>query len=317
MNAIKVKDVISYLAFAAIIAIVLCYFASLGLRVQPPSNRTNLSMDVPDVNGLVVDSNVLLRGVPVGKVTSTATSLNAASIGFYVEAPFQIPVDTEVQLQNLSALGESYIELVPRSDGGAMLKDNQHISTASVVQPPSISELATSVVRVLHQMDPDALARIISESDAALPDPVAVLPNLARASNSFNNMLNGLDGQGRELLSNFGTLIHNSEWVNPDLTTFTPVAAKAGVNWQDFYKHLPILLSRNEPESIAGLNNLVARLQALLDTSGGDLKVVGEALQPKLNTIAGTLMNFDSGQILDHFLQQVPAYGLITLRVKP
>jgi phospholipid/cholesterol/gamma-HCH transport system substrate-binding protein len=317
VNAIKLKDVISYFVFAVIIATVLCYFASLGLRVRPPSNRTNLSMDVPDVNGLVVDSNVLLRGVPVGKVTNTKTSLNSASIAFYVESPYQIPVDTEVQLQNLSALGESYVELVPRSDGGAMLKDNQHISTESVVQPPSISELATSVVRVLHQMDPDALARIIDESDAGLPDPVAVLPNLSRASTSFNNMLNGLNGEGRELLSNFGTLIHNSEWVNPDLTTFTPIAAKAGVNWQDFYKHLPILLGRNEPESIAGLNNLVARLQALLDKSGGDLKVLGEAFQPKLNTIAGTLMNFDSGQILDHFLQQVPADGLITLRVTP
>ncbi len=29
-------------------------------------------------------------------------------------------------------------------------------------------------------------------------------------------------------------------------------------------------------------------------------------MQPKLNEIAGVLMNFDSGQILDHFLQQVP-----------
>lgn len=317
MNAIKKKDVISYLVFAAIIAIVLCYFGSLGLRIRPPANRTNLSMDVPDVNGLVVDSNVLLRGVPVGKVTHTATSPDAASIAFYVEAPYQIPVDTEVQLQNLSALGESYIELVPRGDGGPMLKNNQHISTTSVVQPPSISELATSVVRVLHQMNPEALGRIISESDAALPDPIAVLPNLSHASNAFNNMLNGLNGQGRALLSNFGTLIRNSEWVNADLTAFTPIAAKAGVNWQDFYKHLPILLGRSEPESIAELNNLVARLQAFLDVNGGDLKVLGEAFQPKLNTIAATLMNFDSGQILDHFLAQVPADGLITLRVRP
>lgn len=317
MIAVTKKDVISYLVFAIIIGIVLAYFASFGLRVKPPSDRTSLSMDVPDVNGLVIDSNVLLRGVPVGKVTGTRTSIDAASIDFYVGSQFHIPVDTEVQLQNLSALGESYIELVPRSDGGPMLQDNQHISAESVVQPPSISELATSVVRVLDQMDPDALARIIGESDAALPDPVAVLPNLARASTLLNNMLNGLNGQGRALLSNFQTLIRNSEWVNPDLTAITPSVAYAGVAWQDFFKHLPILLSRNEPEGIGELNSLVARIQTLLDTSGADLKILGEAFQPKLNTIAATLMNFDSGQILDHFLQQVPADGMITLRVTP
>jgi phospholipid/cholesterol/gamma-HCH transport system substrate-binding protein len=311
------RDVISYLVFAVIIATVLAYFGTLGLRVNPPSDRTDLSMDVPDVNGLVAGSNVLLRGAPIGKVTNTKTSLNAASIDFYVEGQYKIPVNTEVQLQNLSALGESYIELVPRSDGGPTLKDHQRISTESVVQPPSISELATSVVRVLHQLDPDALSRIIGEADAALPDPVAVLPNLARASTLLNNMLNGLNGQGRELLSNFQTLIRNSEWVNPDFTAITPTVRNIGLHWQDFYKHFPIMFSRNQPEQLLQLNNLVARVQTLLDTSGGDLKVLGEAFQPKLNTIAGTLMNFDSGQILDHFLQQVPADGMITLRVTP
>jgi ABC-type transporter Mla subunit MlaD len=317
MNFITKRDVTSYLVLAAIIAVVLTYFASLGLRLRPPADRINLSMNVPEINGLVADSNVLLRGVPVGKVTHTNTSVDAASIDFYIEGPYQIPVDTEVQLQNLSALGESYIELRPRSEGGPVLHGNQRIATESVVQPPSISELATSVVRILHQMDPDALARIIAESDAALPDPVAVLPNLSRTATMFNNMLNGLNGEGRALLSNFQTLIRNSEWVNPDLTAITPAVTDIGIAGQDFSKHLPVLLNRNQPENVSNLNNLVARIQGLLDTSGGDLKVLGEAIQPKLNTIAATLMNFDSGQILDHFLDQVPADGVITLRVRP
>jgi phospholipid/cholesterol/gamma-HCH transport system substrate-binding protein len=317
MNAVRLRDVMSYLAFAVIIAIVLGYFWSLGLRVNPPSDRTNLSMDVPETNGLVVGSNVLLRGAPVGKVTNTKTSIRAATVGFWVDGRYRIPVDTEVRLENLSALGESYIELMPRSDGGQMLKDNQHIAAESVIQPPSISELATSVVRVLNQLDPDALKRIISESNAALPDPTVVLPNLSRASTLFNNMINNMHGQGRELLSNFQSLLQNADWVNPDLNTIVPQADAIGVYWQDFYKHLPILFSRDEPEGVKNFNNLVARVQGLLDTNGGDLKVLGEAFQPKLNTIAGVLMNFDSGQILDHFLQQVPADGTITLRVKP
>jgi virulence factor Mce-like protein len=317
VNAVRLRDVISFLAFGVIIAVVLFYFGTLGLRLSPPSDRIDLSMDVPDVNGLVAGSNVLLRGAPVGKVTSTTTSIDAATVGFYVDGDHEIPVDTEVRLENLSALGESYIELLPRSGSGEMLRDDQHISAESVVQPPSISELATSIVRVLHQLDPDALARIIGEAKTALPDPNVVLPNLSNASTKFNNMLNGLNGQGRELLSNFQALLHNAEWVNPSLTALTPDLLAIGVNGQDFFKHLPILFSRDEPETIQHLNNLVARFQTLIDERGGDLKILGEALQPKLNTIAGALMNFDSGQILDHFLQQVPADGAITLRVRP
>lgn len=317
MNAIRLRDVISFLAFGVITAVVLGYFGTLGLRVSPPSDRTNVSMDVPDINGLVVGSNVLLRGAPVGKVTKTATSVEAATVDFYIDGRFRVPVDTEVRLENLSALGESYLQLLPRSDGGPMLVDYQRIATESVIQPPSISELATSVVRVLDQLDPDALERIISESNTALPDPTTVLPNISRASTLLNKMVAGMNGQGRALLSNFQTLLQNAEWVNADLTTLTPRVLGIGVAWQDFFKHLPILNSRDEPEGVRNLNNLIARVQGLLDDRGGDLKVLGEAFQPKLNTIAGSLMNFDSGQILDHFLQQVPAEGTITLRVSP
>lgn len=317
MSAVRPKDAVSYMAFAVITASVLFYFGTLGLRVSPPSDRITLSMSVPDVNGLVPDSNVLLRGVPVGKVTNTGTGLDTASIDFWVGGGYDIPVDTEVQLQNLSALGESYIELVPRSSGGPLLKDGQHIATEEVRAPASISEFATTATRILNQLEPGALQRIIDEANAAFPDPVAALPNLSRASTLFNNMLNGLNGEGRALLDNFGTLIRNSEWINPDLTAFTPSVQTAGMYWQDWFKHIPILVSRDNPDGVIAFNNLVARFQGLLDISGGDLKVLGEAFQPKLNTIAATLMNFDSGQILDHFLNQVPADGMITLRVRP
>ncbi len=317
MNAIKIKDVVSYLVFAIITAIVLFYLGTLGLRVSPPSNRTNLSMNVPEINGLVPDSNVLFRGVPVGKVTKTSTGIDAASIDFWIGGEYEVPVDTQVELQNLSALGESYLELMPRSDGGPLLKDNQRISTESVVAPASVSELATTATRILNQLEPGALQRIITEADAAFPDPVRVLPNLSRVTTLFNNMLNGLNGEGRVLLSNFGTLIRNSEWINPDLTAVTPNVTMIGLYWQDFFKHLPVLFARDSPDNFRQLKYLLDRVQTLLDNSGGDLKVLGEAFQPKLNTIAATLMNFDSGQILDHFLNQVPADGMITLRVRP
>ncbi len=71
-----------------------------------------------DINNIVVDSNVLLRGVPVGKVTRIDTSVATATIHFYIDGQYQVPVDSDVRLDNLSALGESYIELEPRSSGG-------------------------------------------------------------------------------------------------------------------------------------------------------------------------------------------------------
>lgn len=313
----RMRDVVSFGAFALIVVGVLGYFGSLGLRVKPPAERTNLSMDLAEINNLVTGSNVLLRGVPVGKVATISTTVHAATVGFWVDRRYRIPRDSEVRIENLSALGESYIALMPRSEGGPVFTDGQYIATELVIQPPSISELATSVVRVLDQLDAGALKRIVAELDAALPNPTAVLPNLSRTSMLLKKTAADMQGRGRVLLDNFQALLQNAEWVGPVLDGLTPSLVETFKWSQDMFKGIPPFLHRGEPENIINLNKLVARIQRFLDTSGGDLKVLGEAMLPKLNTISAALMNFDTGRILDNMLAAVPEDGTITLRVLP
>lgn len=313
----RMKDIVSFAAFAAIIAFVLGYFTTLGIRVQPPAERTNLTMEVADINGLEVGSNVLLRGVPIGKVTRTGTSIQAATISFYVEDRYRVPVDSEIRLENLSALGESYISLTPRTAGGAVLQDGQRIAAEAVTAPPSISELTTSVVRVLNQLDPSALERVVGETNAAVPDPVAVLPNISRASTLLRNMVADLHGSGSAVFDNVQTLLEHSEYAAPALAGLTPRITELGVWIQDINKQPVNIVSGNGVDNVANLNKLVRRFQLFLDDGGPNLKVLGEAFLPKLNAIAAALSNFDTGQILDNMLAAVPADGAITLRVVP
>lgn len=172
----KIRHAISLVAFGLIVAYAVYYIAALGVRIGPPDNRVNVSMQVSDINGLVVDSNVLLRGVPVGKVTGIDTSMHSATVRFYIGKQYPIPVDSDVRLENLSALGESYIGLVPRTSEGPMFHNGQQVATENVKQPASISELATSVVRVLNQMDPGQLNRLVNETDHALPPRMPCCP---------------------------------------------------------------------------------------------------------------------------------------------
>ncbi len=311
------RDVVSFAAFGAIIVFVLGYFGTLGIRINPPAERINLSMNVTDVNGIVAGSKVLLWGVPVGKVTNTGTTLETSFIDFYVDDRYHIPLDSEIRLDNLSALGESYINLMPRSDGGPMLQDGQRIAADAVTQPASISELATSVVRVLNQLEPGALERVIDEADSALPEPATVLPNISRASTLLRNTIADFNGSGRAVFDNVQTLLENSEYVAPALSGLTPRTYETMVYLQDFVKHMTIFGHRDEPNSLINFNKFIKRVQDFVDTSGGDLKVLGEAFLPKLNAIAAALMNFDTSQILDNMLAAVPADGVITLRVVP
>jgi hypothetical protein len=321
----RIRDIVSFAALAALIGIALTYIGALGVQVKPPDNRVRLSMTVHDINSLVVDANVLLRGVSVGKVTGIDMTVDAATIDFYVDARYKVPVDTEVRLENLSALGESYIGLFPRSTGGSMLQDGQRIATEFVVQPPSIGELATSVVRLLSQLDPGALKRIVDESDAAFPDPTTVLPNINNASVLLLNSVRDLNGRGGELLDNFQVLLQNAGWVGGVLTDVSPWVRQIGWDLQGIYMDVvstytdqapvPIREGVNGPANMVHFGDFLERIQKLLDDRGGDIKVLAEAMRPKVAGIAGALMNFDTGQLLDNVLATVPEDGTINLRV--
>lgn len=304
----------TFTVFIAMIGVFVAYIASLGIRVNPPVNRTALSLDVADINNIAVDSNVLLRGVPVGKVTRIDTSVATATIHFYVDGQYQVPADSEVRLENLSALGESYIELEPRSSGGPILHNGQRLPPAK--QPPSISELGASVVRVLNQLDPHQLGRVVGEADAGLPDPGRVLPNLSRTSLLLRNTTAGFNGYGRELLDNFQVLLQNASFVGPALAAAEPSVRDLGpvlnVTWDYTLAEPGLHLVFEDPTQMTAL---VTRFQKFLDDRGADLRVLGTATSANVKLITNALKNFDSSQILANLLATVPEDGAIELHV--
>jgi phospholipid/cholesterol/gamma-HCH transport system substrate-binding protein len=310
-----IRNCLTFIAFGAMIATAVAYVGSLGVRIGPPSDRTTISMQVADVNGLVLDSNVLLRGVPVGKVTGIESSVSGATVDFYIDGRYRVPVDSDVRLENLSALGETYIGLVPRRDGGQTMYSGMHLTTEQVTQPASISELATSVVRLLNQADPVALKRIVNEADTALPDPNTVLPNLSRTAVLFRNMVSDMNGRGRDLLDNFQTLVRNAGWVGPVIADMAPGIGQTGYNVGQTISSARLTTVQGAPGILRDFSKFLDRIQRLLDNNAGDLRIVGEAMLPHLKGVAGALLNFDTGQILSNVLATVPQDGAVTLHV--
>lgn len=312
----KVKGLISFAVFAGMIAALLGYVASLGIRVAPPNDRTSLSMDVSDINNLVVDSSVLLRGVPVGKVTRIEASPFSATIHFYIDGKYKIPSDSIVRLSNLSALGEAYIDLQPRTSGGTVFKDGQHIPPESIKQPASISELGVSVVRVLNQLDPGQLRQVIGETDRGLPDPYAVLPNLERASQLLNRTTIDLNGQGKAALDNVQSLLEHAGFVGPTLADATPGIRSIGPPLQRLWNNGNIIMIRDDtPGNIYVFGKFLQRIQKLLDDRAPDIRVLTEPLMANVNAIAAALQTVDTGQVLANLLAAVPEDGAINLHV--
>jgi phospholipid/cholesterol/gamma-HCH transport system substrate-binding protein len=303
--------------FAVMIAAFLVYVAHLGVRVAPPADRTNLAMDVADVNSLVVGSNVLLRGVPVGKVDRVDTSISHATIHFFIDNKFKVPRDSVIRLENLSALGESYIEVEPKTSTGLAFKDGERIPGESIVAPKSISDLGASVVRTLNQLDPGRLHDVVNQADAALPDPYSVLPNLERAGQVLNNTTTGLNGQGRRALDNLQSLLEKAGFVGSMLSEPAPALKVMGGQliphtWDTGANGT---LHAKMPETVYVFGKFMQRIQQFLDDRGADLRVLTEPLTPNIQAIASALGNVDSSQILSNLLAATPPDGAIELHV--
>jgi phospholipid/cholesterol/gamma-HCH transport system substrate-binding protein len=313
---VKIRYLATFVAFALIVAGAISYIASLGVTVGPPDHRAAMSMDVPDVNGVAVGSSVLLRGVPVGKVTGVDTTLAAATIQFYVDDRYPIPADSDVRLDNLSGLGETYIALLPRSAGGPVLRNGQRLAAKDIHAPTSISELSVNAEHVLGQLDPNLLSNLTDEADLALPTDDGILPTLSSAGQLLRTAVQGLNGRGAEVLANAQTLLRNAGFVGPAMAELSPYIGQIGQNWHDTLAHAyAIVLQSGAPESLKNVGSLLDRIQKFLDSRSADLKVFAEAMIPNIESIAAATMNFDTGQMLTNMLEAVPEDGRITLRL--
>ncbi len=310
-----IRGALSFIAFAAMIVFALGSFRSMGVTLSPPPNRTHISMQVKDISGLVVGSSVQLRGVPIGEINSISTTIDDATVHFAIDSHYKIPVDSDIRLETLSALGEAYVEVIPRSDGGPILRDGQLLATEAITQPLTISELATTVVRVLNQFDPAALERIVSELDAALPNPAETLPNLANTAVLLRNAASSMHGKGRDLLDNFQALLQNAQFVGPVLAFNAPWLIKMGDDLARMNDAAVVLHDQGAPQTLHNLSHLVGRIEHFLDHSGGDIKVLMQSMLPYLNDTSGALMNLDTAQVFGNMLAAVPEDGAVTLHV--
>ena len=89
------------------------------------------------------------------------------------------------------------------------------------------------------------------------------------------------------------------------LADVTPVLSPIGGHVNNLVGAVRVFIDFGFPPAVWNLNRYLDRIQKLLDDNGADLKVLGEAVLPKLKGIAGSLM-------LRHWSNSVELPGLCT-----
>ena len=90
--------------------------------------RMKVTLELPETGGLYRFSNVTYRGVEVGKVTGVALTPHGVKATLSLTSSSKIPANLQAEVRSISAVGEQYVDLLPRTDSPPYLHDGSVIA---------------------------------------------------------------------------------------------------------------------------------------------------------------------------------------------
>ncbi|MBI2695752.1 MCE family protein [Mycobacterium nebraskense] len=143
------------------------YYAHLP-AVYLGIGRYTVKLQLERAGELYRAGNVTYRGVEVGKVSKVQLSDSGVEAVLSLQSDVKIPADLTASVHSASAIGEQYVDLVPRSGKGPMLKNGDVIPQDRTTIPPNINSLLLAATRGLNAIPRGNLKTVVDESYIAV-----------------------------------------------------------------------------------------------------------------------------------------------------
>ena len=140
----------------------------------------------PDSGGIFVGGEVTYRGVGVGEVSDMELTKTGVDVVLSIDkSQDKIPADTLALVGNKSAVGEQYVDLEPRRDGGPYLKDKSVLAPGNTQVPVSTTEILTNLDKLVNSVPQGSLRTVVSELGAGFKGTGSALGQIIDTSNQF------------------------------------------------------------------------------------------------------------------------------------
>lgn len=285
-------------ALVALVGVLYVGFRYAGFENLLGSSTYPVRVQMTDPGGIFTDADVTYRGVSVGSVGPLRLSGDGveATLDIDEDAP-PIPADTDVVVRNLSAIGEQFVDIVPRTDGGPFLEAGSVVPVDRVRIPVPVERLIGSVDALAASVPQDSLRTVVDELGVAFDGTAQPLAKILDTTDTFTTA-------AREALPQTLTLLRDGRTV---LSTQNEVAGQ----FADISRDLKLVGEQLE-ESDPDIRRLFEtgpaagyELSKLLRDSGDDLgrlisnlltiSRVAEPRQENLRQILATYPGMASG----------------------
>jgi phospholipid/cholesterol/gamma-HCH transport system substrate-binding protein len=123
-------------------------------------------LELSDTGGLYRFSNVTYRGVQIGKVTAVGPTATGAEAALSIDTSPKIPADVHAAVRRMSAVGEQYVDLIPRSESPPYLHDGSVIAARDTTIPQPVGQMLDRLSALVNSIPKDKLSKLLDESMA-------------------------------------------------------------------------------------------------------------------------------------------------------
>ncbi len=120
-------------------------------------------VDLPASGGLYRFGNVTYGGVEVGKVTAVELTDDGVRARLEIDDSRQIPADLEARVRSVSAVGEQYVDLRPRTDKPPYLRDGSIIAATDTSIPQPVGPMLDKLSAMIGTIPKDKLHEVLDE----------------------------------------------------------------------------------------------------------------------------------------------------------
>jgi len=206
-RATRVQLLVFALLTLVTVSILSARFVGLTDRIM--GGTYLVSADFADSGGIFKGSEATYRGVTVGKVEALRLTKGGVLVLVRFNRGTEIPQDTEVVVENRSAVGEQYLDFQPRTADGPMLTAGSVVPRRDTRTPVRIDRLLLHLDRTVQSVDRKQLGIVVDELGTAFagsgPDlqrlgtQRATSGNLKDFSRNFADLSETLKGSDADL----------------------------------------------------------------------------------------------------------------------
>ncbi|SDD46446.1 MCE family protein [Actinokineospora iranica] len=173
------RQLIAFLVIAVVtVGYAAVRFTDLGRAFGADGYRVTLRL--VESGGIFTNAEVTYRGVNVGRVGEIRLTRAGMDVDLDIDpAAPAIPADLDAVVANRSAVGEQFVDLRPRADGGPTLTEGSVIPADRTKTPVSTDAVIRDLDALANSVPTESLRTVVDELDKAFsgtgPDLQALL----------------------------------------------------------------------------------------------------------------------------------------------